>query len=103
MISVFISLMELLPFPAHPYLGELVEFKRKMGQKMEKYFWNEKQNLLAMDSKAQKLNERLLLYQPILMSEPHYFLLNQKENFISEKSIIFKDTKDITLSRSWLL
>ena len=32
-----------------------------------------------------------------------YFLLNQKEYFISYKSVIFKDTKDIILSGSWLL
>ena len=53
-----------------------------------------------MENKAQKLNERLFLYRQILMSQPHYFLLNQKENFISEKSVIFKDTKDIILSGS---
>ena len=32
------------------------------------------------------------------MSEPHYLLLNQKENFVSEKSVSFKDTRDIILS-----
>ena len=56
-----------------------------------------------MENKAQNLNERLTLYRQILMSEPHYFLLNQKEYFISYKSVIFKDTKDIILSGSWLL
>lgn len=35
------------------------------------------------------------------MSKPHYFLLNQKENFISEKSVIFKDTKDIVFK--WII
>ena len=74
-----------------------------MWQKIEKYFWDEKENLLAMENKAQNLNERLTLYRQILMSEPHYFLLNQKEYFISYKSVIFKDTKDIILSGSWLL
>ena len=74
-----------------------------MWQKIEKYFWDEKENLLAMENKAQNLNERLTLYRQILMSEPHYFVLNQKEYFISYKSVIFKDTKDIILSGSWLL
>ena len=27
---------------SHPYLKELAEFKRKMGQKIERYFWDEK-------------------------------------------------------------
>ena len=35
------------------------------------------------------------------MIELHYCLLNQKENFISEKSVIFKDSNDIILSGSW--
>ena len=62
-----------------------------MGRKIEKYFWNEKKkNLLPIENKAQKPNERLFLYRQILMSEQHYYLLNQKENFISEKSVILK-------------
>ena len=50
-----------------------------MGQRIETYFWDEKENLLAIENKAQQLNERLLLYQQILTSELQCFLLNQKK------------------------
>ena len=46
---------------SHPYVEELAESKRKMGQKKDKYFWDEKENLLAIENKAQKLNERFFL------------------------------------------
>ena len=51
-----------------------------MGQRIETYFWDEKENLLAIENKAQQLNERLLLHQQILTSELQCFLLNQKKN-----------------------
>ena len=60
---------------SYPYLKELVEFKRKMGQGIVIYFWNKKENFLAMENKAQKLNERLLLYRQILTSKLQFFLL----------------------------
>ena len=30
---------------------------------MKRYFWDEKENLLAIEKKAQELNERLFLYR----------------------------------------
>ena len=33
---------------SHPYLKELVEFLKKMGQRIEIYFWDEKENLLVI-------------------------------------------------------
>ena len=50
-----------------------------MGQRIKTYFWDEKENFLAIENKAQQLNERLLLYQQILTSELQCFLLNQKK------------------------
>ena len=69
-----------------------------MGQRIERDFWDEKENLLAIENKAQELNERLFLYWEILTCEPQCFLLNLKENFIGEKFLILRDTKDIILS-----
>ena len=78
------------------------EFFKKMGRRIERYFWNEKENLLNTENKAQKLNERLFLYYQILMSEPHMFLLNQKENFIGKKTMIPKNTIEIVLGKKWI-
>ena len=57
---------------SHPYLKELVEYKKKMGQGIERYFWNKKETLLDIENKAQQQNERLALYYQILMSAPNY-------------------------------
>ena len=62
----------LLPL-SHPYLKDLVVFKKEKGQSIEKYFWDEKENLLDIENKVQGLNKRLFLYWQILTSEPHFF------------------------------
>ena len=68
---------EIISLPlSHPYLKELVKFKTKMGQRIERYFWDEKENLLAIENKAQELNKRLFLYRQILTRKPQCFLLD---------------------------
>ena len=47
-----------LPFH-HPSLFEIVELKRKKGQKIEKYFWEEKEHLLRLENAALKNHARL--------------------------------------------
>ena len=47
-----------------------------MGQRIERYFWDEKETLLDMENKAQQQNERLFLYHQILMSARNYFSLD---------------------------
>ena len=69
---------------------------------MERSFSDEKEILLAIENKVQEQNERLFLYRQVLTSELQCFLLDQKENFIGEKFLIFKDKKDIILSGQWL-
>ena len=71
----------------------MVEYK-KNRQRIERYFWHEKETLLDIENKVQQQNERLSLYHQTLMSAPTYFLLNQKEYFIAQKPHIFKDIKD---------
>ena len=58
---------------SHPYLKDLVVFKKEKGHRIEKYFWDEKENLLDIENKVQELNKRLFLYWQILTSEPHFF------------------------------
>ena len=87
---------------SHPYLKELVEYKKKMGQRLKRYFWKEKERFLDIENKPQQLNERINLYREILSSSPQYFLLNQKDNFVDKKTNIFKDTKDIIKISPWM-
>lgn len=63
----------------HPDLKGLCEFKKRMYQRIERYFRNEKENLSRTENKSRELNEGLFLYHQILMSEPLIFLLNQKK------------------------
>ena len=63
----------------HPDLKGLCELKKRMDQRIERYFRNEKANLSRIENKSQELNEGLFLYHQILMSEPLIFLLNQKK------------------------
>ena len=63
--------------------------KKKEGQKIEKHFWQEKDKLLAMENKAQLLNDRINVYRKILNSTIQYFPLNQNDNFLCKEQQIF--------------
>ena len=91
---------------SHPVLKELqnsriAEYTKKMNQRIETYFWDEKEVLLNIKNKAQKQHERLLLYYQILKSTPNYFLLDKKQDFVAKKQLIFKDTKYFILEGIW--
>ena len=72
-----------------------------MNQRIETYFWDEKEVLLNIKNKAQKQHERLLLYHQILTSMPNYFLLDKKQDFVAKKQLILNDTKDFILEGLW--
>ena len=91
-----------LPY-GHQNLKEIDDFKKEKGQKIEKYFWEEKEKLLSMEKKALKNTPRLYLYHQILMSRPKIFDIKQKDNFERQnKKSITKNTKDIILSGEWM-
>ena len=71
-----------LPF-YHTNLKELNESKKekKIGRRIEKYFWNKKEKLLEIKRKALKNNSRLYLYNQILTAAPKFFNISQKDNF----------------------
>ena len=74
--------MELfLPF-GHKNLKQIDDFKKEKGQKIEKYFWEEKEVLFKMEKEALKNNPRFYLYHQIIMPSPKSFNINQKNDFI---------------------
>ena len=86
-----------IPF-GHPNLKEIDEFKRNKGQKIEKYFWEEKEVLFNLEKMALKQHSRLYLYHQILMSISKIFNTSQKDNFTKQKKTLLKrNTKDIIL------
>ena len=91
-----------LPF-CHPNLKEIDEFKKEKGQKIEKYFWEEKEHLFNLELKALKNHPSLYLYNQILMSVPKLFNIGQKNDFMQQKKTLLKrSTKDIILEGGWI-
>ena len=43
-----------LPF-GHLYLKEIDEYKNEKGQRIEKYFWDEKENFLKLEKSSEKI------------------------------------------------
>ena len=74
----------------HPPLAEIVEFKQKKGQKIEKYIWEEKEHLLRLENTALKKHARVYLFHQILISVPKIFNINQKSDFDQHTERIFK-------------
>ena len=68
-------------FLLHPYLKELNGYKEQKCQRIEQYFWQKKDTLLAIEKKATLVNERLIVYRQILNSRVQFFSLSQKDNF----------------------
>ena len=87
----------------HLLLKEQENFKKDHGQKIERYFWDKKEELLEKENKAQKQNKRLSIYHEILTNSGNYFKLGQKENFIKRKQLIFKNTKHFVLKGQWVV
>ena len=91
-----------LPF-SHINLKEIDYFKKEKSQKIEKYFWEEKEVLLNMEKKALKNNPRLYFYHQILMCQPKIFNINQKNDFEHQnRTLLKRTTKDIVLSGEWM-
>ena len=86
----------------HPYLKELNEYKEPTSQRIEKYFWQEKDKLLAMENKAQLINEKLNAYKEILNGAMQYFPLDQKDNFNKQVPNILKDKRDFIFKSLWM-
>ena len=58
-----------LPF-GHLSLKEVDEYKRNKGQRIEKYFWTEKENLFVLEKKALNATPRLDYLNNILTQKP---------------------------------
>ena len=57
-----------------------------------------------MEKDALKNTPRLYLYRQILMSSTKIFNINQKNDFEQQKKTLLKrNTKDIILSREWMM
>ena len=62
-------------------MKEISDFKTQKGQKIEKYFWEEKEKLLDMEKRALQNTPKLQIFDQILNLEPKTVNLNQKSDF----------------------
>ena len=72
-------------------LKEIDEYKKDKGQKIEKYFWKEKEKLLELEKEALKTNERLNVLDNILKQTPKIVSLStsiETQNFYIKKKLI---------------
>ena len=91
-----------LPY-GHPSLRETNDFKKEKGQKIEDYFWEEKENLLKMEKRALKNTSRLDILNQILNQEPKIVNLNAKDNFSALYPTKIKENiQNIVLSAEWM-
>ena len=79
----------------HPNLKKPNEFKEKMVQRIEKYFWNKKEKVLDLERKALEDNSLLYLYHQVLTSAPKFFNISREDNFKQEKIKLFKKIQNI--------
>ena len=79
----------------HPNLKKPNEFKEKMVQRIEKYFWNKKEKVLDLERKALEDNSLLYLYHQVLTSAPKFFNISREDNFKQEKIKLFKKIQKI--------
>ena len=72
-----------LPF-SHSSLFEIVRYKTEKKQKVEKYIFLEKKNLLSMEKIALLRNHRLSTLQSIYLQWPEYRNLNSDKRSVSD-------------------
>ena len=66
---------------------------QEKGQRIEKYVWDEKENLFNLENKTLKEHPRFYLYHQILMSTLKNFNISQKIISLNRKTLLKRDTK----------
>ena len=51
-----------LPY-GHPLLNDVDKYKKNKGQRIEKYFWQEKENLLELEKKGTEIDASFKLFR----------------------------------------
>ena len=78
-----------LPF-GHLTLNKIDEYKKDKCQKIEKYFWKEKEMLLELEKEALKKNKRLDILDNILKQVPKITALSSQK-FDRNSKFLYKE------------
>ena len=87
---------------SHPYLKELAEFKKKMGQRIARYFLGLKGKSISHREQSARAKGKVVFISANFNKRTPVFFIKSKRKFSCEKFLIFKDTKDIVSSCQWL-
>ena len=86
-------------------MKEISDFKTQKGQKIEKYFWEEKEKLLDMEKRALQNTPKLQIFDQILNLERKTVNSNIKSDFdflYQRKVTLKRNIKDFVLSGEWM-
>ena len=84
-----------LPY-RHPSLRDLDEYKKNKGQRIEKYFWTEKNNLLDLEKKALQSTPRLRYLDNIYYQRPKIVKLDCLR-FDQNTEFLYKEQRQETI------
>ena len=80
-------------------MKEIRDFKTQKGQKIEKYFWEEKEKLLDMEKRALQNTPKLQIFDQILNLERKTVNSNIKSDFdFLYQRKVKRNIKDFVLS-----
>ena len=94
-----------MPLPTgHPYLKDITLYKEQKGEKIEKYFIEEKNNLKQKEREAFSRNTRLNIYNHILAKNFEYYTLedNTKVETDNLKTNFSQSTQSYVLESKWI-
>ena len=84
-------------------MKEISDFKTQKGQKIEKYFWEEKEKLLDMEKGALQNTPKLQIFDQILNLERKTVNSNIKSDFdFLYQRKVKRNIKDFVLSGEWM-
>ena len=88
----------------HPYLKDNTLYKEQTGEKIEKYFIEEKNNLKQKEHEAFSRNARLNIYNQILSKNFEYYTLedNTKVETDNLKTNFSQSTQSYVLESKWI-
>ena len=100
----FLNAILTLPF-GHLSLKEIDQYKKNKGQRIEKYFWTEKEKLLELEKKALKNCPRLDFLNNVFLQKPKIVNLNCTK-FDRNTDFLYKEQRklsilDFILSAGW--
>ena len=88
----------------HPLLSELTNYKEQKGERIEKYFFDERNTLKYTERKEFSQNKRLNVYNQILSKNFSYHSLNENTPAETEnqRTNLTQTTQSYILDSKWI-